>query len=137
MAIVTHPFTLMIAFIVAIVGGVLLSVAYMTYAERKVLGAIQRRQGPMTVGPFGLLQPIADGIKLLSKETIIPSQANKGVFILAPVMLFALSLIAWSVIPFDKGWVLANINVGILYLFAVSSMGVYGVIMAGWASNSR
>ena len=137
MAIVTHPFTLMIAFIVAIVGGVLLSVAYMTYAERKVLGAIQRRQGPMTVGPFGLLQPIADGIKLLSKETIIPSQANKGVFILAPVMLFALSLIAWSVIPFDKGWVLANINVGILYLFTVSSMGVYGVIMAGWASNSR
>ena len=137
MAIVTHPFALMLMFILAIVGGVLLAVAYMTYAERKVLGAIQRRQGPMTVGPFGLLQPIADGIKLLSKETIIPSQANKGVFILAPVMLFALSLIAWSVIPFDKGWVLANINVGILYLFAVSSMGVYGVIMAGWASNSR
>lgn len=116
---------------------VLLSVAYLTYAERKVLGAIQRRQGPTTVGPMGLLQPIADGIKLFSKETIIPSQANKGVFILAPIMLFALSLISWSVIPFDYKWVLADINVGILYLLAVSSMGVYGVIMAGWASNSR
>lgn len=124
-------------YIVLITGGVLLAVAYLTYAERKVLGAIQRRQGPTTVGPFGLLQPIADGVKLLSKETIVPTQSNKGVFILAPVMLFALSLISWSVIPFDKDWVLANLNVGILYLFAVSSMGVYGVIMAGWASNSR
>lgn len=120
-----------------IVGGVLISVAYLTYAERKVMGAMQRRQGPMTVGPFGLLQPIADGLKLFSKETIIPSQANRVVFLLAPMLLFALSLIAWAVIPFDKGWVLANVNVGVLYLFAVSSMGVYGVIMAGWASNSR
>lgn len=128
---------LTLIYIILIVGGVLLSVAYLTYAERKVLGAMQRRQGPMTVGPFGLLQPIADGIKLFSKETIIPSQANKPVFILAPMMLFALSLVAWAVIPFDKGWVLANINVGILYLFAISSMMVYGVIMAGWASNSR
>lgn len=120
-----------------IVGGVLIAVAYYTYAERKVMGGMQRRQGPMTVGPFGLLQPIADGLKLFSKETIIPSGANRVVFLLAPMMLFALSLIAWAVIPFDKGWVLANINVGILYLFAVSSMTVYGVIMAGWASNSR
>ena len=120
-----------------IVGGVLLAVAYYTYAERKVMGGMQRRQGPMTVGPFGLLQPIADGLKLFSKETIIPSGAHRVVFLLAPMMLFALSLIAWAVIPFDKGWVLANINVGILYLFAVSSMTVYGVIMAGWASNSR
>lgn len=120
-----------------IIGGLLVAVAYYTYAERKVMGAMQRRQGPMTVGPFGLLQPIADGIKLFSKETIIPSQAHRVVFLLAPMMLFALSLVAWAVIPFDKGWVLANINVGILYLVAISSMGVYGVIMAGWASNSR
>ena len=120
-----------------ITGGVMGAVAYLTYAERKVLGGMQRRQGPMTVGPLGLLQPIADGIKLLSKETIIPAKANKVVFLLAPVLLFALALISWAVIPFDKGWVLANINVGILYLVAISSMGVYGVIMAGWASNSR
>jgi NADH-quinone oxidoreductase subunit H len=124
-------------YIVLIVVGVLLAVAYLTYAERKVLGGMQRRQGPITVGPFGLLQPIADGLKLFSKETIIPSQANKPVFLLAPVILFALSLVAWAVIPFDRDWVLANINVGILYLFAISSMGVYGIIMAGWASNSR
>ena len=120
-----------------IVGGVLIAVAYYTYAERKVMGAMQRRQGPNLVGPFGLLQPIADGLKLFSKETIIPSGAHRVVFLMAPMMLFALSLIAWAVIPFDKDWVLANINVGILYLFAVSSMTVYGVIMAGWASNSR
>ena len=121
----------------AVIGGVLIGVAYLTYAERKVLGGMQRRQGPNMVGPFGLLQPIADGIKLFSKETIIPSQANRVVFLLAPIILFALSLLAWAVIPFDKGWVVANINVGILYLFAVSSLMVYGVIMAGWASNSR
>jgi NADH-quinone oxidoreductase subunit H len=121
----------------AIVGCVLGGVAYLTYAERKILGAMQRRQGPMTVGPFGLLQPIADGIKLLSKETILPTQANKPVFILAPMMLFSLALLAWAVIPVDAKVVLANINVGILYLFAISSMGVYGIIMAGWASNSR
>lgn len=124
-------------YIVLIIVGVLLSVAYLTYAERKVLGAMQRRQGPITVGPFGLLQPIADGVKLFSKETVIPSQANRPVFLLAPIILFTLALVAWAVIPFDHNWVLANVNVGILYLFAISSMGVYGVIMAGWASNSR
>lgn len=126
-----------VAAILVVTVGVLMAVAYYTYAERKLMGAMQRRQGPMTVGPFGLLQPIADGIKLFSKETIIPSQANKIVFLVAPMMLFALSLMAWAVIPFDKGWVIANVNVGILYIFAVSSMTVYGVIMAGWASNSR
>lgn len=121
----------------AMIGVVILAVAYMTYAERKVLGAMQRRQGPMTVGPFGLLQPIADGVKLLSKETIIPSQANKPVFIMAPILLFTLALVAWAVIPVNFKWVIADINVGVLYLFAISSMGVYGIIMAGWASNSR
>ena len=127
--------TVLLILVVTVV--LLVAVAYLTYAERKVLSAIQRRQGPMTVGPFGLLQPLADGLKLFSKETIIPSQSHRVVFLLAPMVLFALSLVAWAVIPFDKNWVIANINVGVLYLVAISSMGVYGVIMAGWASNSR
>jgi NADH-quinone oxidoreductase subunit H len=131
------PFLWMILHIGVLVGVLLVAVAYLTYFERKVMGAMQRRQGPMTVGPFGLLQPIADGIKLFSKETIIPSAANRPVFLMAPMLLFMLALVAWAVIPVDAQLVLANINVGILYLFAISSMGVYGVIMAGWASNSR
>lgn len=131
------PGLVMFGQIGAMMGVVIFAVAYLTYAERKVLGAMQRRQGPMMVGPFGLLQPIADGVKLLSKETIIPSQANKPIFLLAPIMLFTLALVAWSVIPVNFKWVIADINVGILFLFAISSMGVYGIIMAGWASNSR
>ncbi len=132
-----YPF-LGILFHISVLTTVLVTaVAYLTYAERKVLSAMQRRQGPTTVGPFGLLQPIADGVKLLSKEIIIPSQANGPVFLLAPILLFVLALVAWAVIPVDYQLVLADINVGILYLFAISSMSVYGVIMAGWASNSR
>jgi NADH-quinone oxidoreductase subunit H len=115
----------------------ILFIAYLTYAERRVIAAIQLRRGPNVVGPFGLLQPIADAIKLLHKETIIPALANKYLFTLAPVITFSLSLAAWAVIPFDLGWVFADINVGILYLFALSSLGVYGIIIAGWSSNSR
>ena len=131
------PTVIIVAQIFAIVVPLLLSVAYLTYAERKVLAGMQLRKGPNVVGPFGLGQPIADGLKLLFKETVIPSGANKVVFIAAPVVTFLLGLIGWAVIPFDDGMVLADINVGILYLFAVSSLGVYGVIMAGWASNSK
>jgi len=132
-----QPGAFMLMHIGILIGVILLAVAYYTYFERKVMGAMQRRQGPMTVGPFGLLQPIADGIKLLSKETIVPTQSNGPVFIIAPMLLFTLALVAWAVIPVNAKWVLADINVGILYLFAISSMGVYGVIMAGWASNSK
>jgi NADH-quinone oxidoreductase subunit H len=123
--------------ILVVVVPLLLAVAYLTYAERKVIAAMQLRQGPMVVGPLGLLQPIADAIKLLVKETVIPSGANKVVFIAAPMITFTLALIGWAVIPFGPGLVIADINVGVLYLFAISSLGVYGIIMAGWASNSR
>jgi NADH-quinone oxidoreductase subunit H len=123
--------------VIAVVVPLLIAVAYLTYFERKVLAYSQLRKGPNVVGPFGLLQPFADGLKLLIKETIVPSGANRLVFIAAPVVTFTLSLVAWAVIPFDAGTVVANINVGILYLFAISSLGVYGIILAGWASNSR
>src|ERR1044072_4566834 len=123
--------------ILAIILPLLLAVAYLTYAERKVMAAMQIRRGPNVVGPFGLLQPIADGVKLLFKETIIPSGASRATFIIAPMITFVLSLVAWAVIPFADGVVLANINVGVLYLFAISSLGVYGIILAGWASNSK
>ncbi len=130
--------TLWIVFgIVAILVPLLLGVAYLTYAERKVIGWMQLRKGPNVVGPFGLLQPIADGLKLFLKETIIPSGANRAIFFIAPMVTFILSLVAWAVIPFGDGLVLADINVGILYIFAISSLGVYGIIMAGWASNSK
>jgi NADH-quinone oxidoreductase subunit H len=131
------PTALLIAEILAIIVPLLLAVAYLTYAERKVLAAAQLRKGPNVVGPFGLFQPLADGLKLLMKETVIPTGANRGVFVAAPILTFVLSLVAWAVIPFDQGMVIANINVGILYLFAISSLGVYGIIMAGWSSNSK
>ena len=123
--------------IVAILVPLLLSVAYLTYAERKVIAAMQLRKGPNVVGPFGLLQPIADAVKLLFKETILPAGANRVVFVAAPMLTFILAMIGWAVIPFGEGLVISDINVGILYLFAISSLGVYGVIMAGWASNSK
>jgi NADH-quinone oxidoreductase subunit H len=132
-----EPVAWTVAQIIIIVIPLILCVAYLTLAERKVIAAMQLRKGPNVVGPFGLLQPIADALKLLFKETVLPTRANKVVFIAAPMVTFSLSMVAWAVIPFDDGWVVSDINVGILYLFAISSLGVYGIIMAGWASNSK
>ena len=123
--------------IMAIVIPLMLSVAYLTYAERKVIGWMQVRIGPNRVGFHGLLQPIADAVKLLMKEIIIPSGANRGLFVLGPILAIAPALAAWAVIPFTDSLVLANVNAGLLYVMAVTSMGVYGVIIAGWASNSK
>ena len=128
--------------VLAIIVPLLIAVAYLTYFERKVIGAIQLRKGPNTVGVFGLLQPFADGLKLFTKEMIFPSGANKLLFVMAPMLTFVLAIVAWAVVPFGvnsagQAIVLANINVGVLYLFAISSLGVYGIIVAGWASNSK
>ena len=131
------PTIVIVLQILAIIVPLLIAVAFGVYAERKIWGAIHLRRGPNVVGPFGLLQSFADGLKLLVKETIVPSGANKAVFFIAPIITFALAMIAWAVVPFDAGVVLADINVGVLYLFAISSLGVYGIIMSGWASNSR
>lgn len=123
--------------VVLIVAPLMLCIAYLTLAERKILAWMHVRIGPNRVGPLGLLQPIADGVKLLLKEIIFPTRANKGLYILGPIMAIAPALAAWAVIPFSEEWVLANIDAGVLYLLAVSSLGVYGVIIAGWASNSK
>jgi len=123
--------------IIAIFLPVLVTMAYLVYAERKVIGSMHLRKGPNVVGPLGLLQPFADGIKLFFKETVLPTSANRAIYLFAPMITFIVSLVVWAVIPFGDGLVLADINVGILYVFAVSSLGVYGVVMAGWASNSR
>jgi len=116
---------------------VLVSVALVVWLDRRIWGAVQKRKGPNVVGPFGLLQTVADALKYIFKEIIIPASSNKVIFILAPIVTMTLALVAWAVIPFDNELVLADINVGILYLFAVSSLGVYGIIMGGWASNSK
>lgn len=126
-----------VIYILLVAVPLLIAMAYLTLAERKVIGWMQLRKGPNVVGPFGLLQPFADGAKLFFKETVIPSGANRTLFLIAPMVTFILALVAWAVIPFADGMVLADINVGVLYLFAISSLGVYGIIVAGWASNSK
>src|ERR1044072_5934450 len=131
------PFALIVAQSLAILVTLLIIVAFLLYADRKVWAAVQMRRGPNVVGPWGLLQSFADLLKFVFKEPIIPAGANKGIFLLAPLVTAGLALSAWAVIPVAKGWEVANINVGILYIFAISSLQVYGVIMAGWASNSK
>jgi NADH-quinone oxidoreductase subunit H len=135
----TIPGEIILTFLkaLALIVPLLIAVAYLTYAERKVLAAMQLRKGPNVVGPFGLMQPFADALKMIFKETIIPAGANRVLFVLAPMITFGLAVLAWAVIPVNNGWGIADINVGILYLFAISSLGVYGIIIAGWASNSK
>src|SRR5579863_3444948 len=131
------PLIVMVAESVLLLVVLLIAIAYILLADRKIWAAVQIRRGPNVVGPWGLLQSFADLLKFVLKEPVIPAGANKGVFLLAPLVTCVLALAAWAVIPVDAGWVIANINVGILYIFAISSLGVYGVIMAGWASNSK
>jgi NADH-quinone oxidoreductase subunit H len=131
------PFALIVAQSLAILVTLLIIVAFLLYADRKVWAAVQMRRGPNVVGPWGLLQSFADLLKFVFKEPVIPAGANKGIFLLAPLVTAGLALSAWAVIPVAKGWEVANINVGVLYIFAISSLQVYGVIMAGWASNSK
>ena len=131
------PFALIVAQSLAILVTLLIIVAFLLYADRKVWAAVQMRRGPNVVGPWGLLQSFADLLKFVFKEPVIPAGANKGIFLLAPLVTAGLALSAWAVIPVAKGWEVADINVGVLYIFAISSLQVYGVIMAGWASNSK
>jgi len=130
-------FIVLILKILVIIVPLLISVAFFTLAERKLLGAIQRRKGPNVIGFYGLLQPLADGFKLLVKETVIPSSSNKFIFIMSPIITFVISLMGWAIVPYDEFAILAEINVGLLYVFAISSLGVYGIIMSGWSSNSK
>src|SRR4051794_33540139 len=131
------PAIVMVAQSVLLLVVLLIAIAYILLADRKIWAAVQIRRGPNVVGPFGLLQSFADLLKFVVKEPIIPAGANKGVFLLAPLVAAVLALSAWAVIPVDSEWVIADINVGVLYIFAISSLGVYGIIMAGWASNSK
>ncbi len=123
--------------ILVIIIPLLISVAYFTLAERKILGAIQRRRGPNVIGAYGLLQPLSDGFKLLVKETVLPSNSNTIIFVFSPILTFVISLMGWGVIPYDKYSILSEMNIGVLYLLAISSLGVYGIIMSGWSSNSK
>ena len=131
------PLIIMVAQSLLLLVILLISIAYILYADRKIWAAVQMRRGPNVVGPWGLLQSFADLLKFVLKEPVIPAGANKGVFLLAPLVTCVLSLAAWAVIPVAQNWVIADINVGILYIFAISSLGVYGIIMGGWASNSK
>src|SRR6202158_225524 len=131
------PLIVMVAQSVLLLVVLLVAVAYVLLADRKIWAAVQMRRGPNVVGPWGLLQSFADLLKFIFKEPVIPAGANKGVFLLAPLVTCTLALAAWAVIPVSAGWAIADINVGILYVFAISSLGVYGIIMAGWASNSK
>src|SRR5256886_10118875 len=131
------PLIVMVAQSVLLLVILLVAIAYVLLADRKIWAAVMIRRGPNVVGPWGLLQSFADLLKFVFKEPIIPAGANKGVFLLAPLVSSVLALSAWAVIPVDAEWVIADINVGILYIFAISSLGVYGIIMAGWASNSK
>src|ERR1700692_664949 len=131
------PLIVMVAQSLLLLVILLIAIAYVLLADRKIWAAVQMRRGPNVVGPFGLLQSFADLLKFVLKEPIIPAGANKGVFLLAPLVTCTLALAGWAVIPVNAGWVISNINVGVLYIFAISSLGVYGVIMAGWASNSK
>jgi NADH-quinone oxidoreductase subunit H len=131
------PLLLIVAHSIGLLVGLLVVIAYLLYADRKIWAAVQMRRGPNVVGPWGLFQSFADLLKFVFKEVVIPSGANKAVFMIAPVVTCVLALSAWAVIPLDEGWAVADINVGILYILAISSLGVYGVIMGGWASNSK